>query len=82
MVVGLTGEDGMFVAPALRPGLYHVIATEVGPPALVNLPSRLPHLEKSPEVMLMLLRARASAPQVSVPPGMKVQTTVAPVVLK
>jgi hypothetical protein len=82
MVLGLTGEDGMFVAPALRPGLYHVIATEVGPPALVNLPTRLPNLEKSPEVMSMLLRARASAPQVSVPPGMTVETTVGPRVLR
>jgi hypothetical protein len=82
MVFGLTGEDGRFVAPALRPGGYRVVATRIGPPALFNLPTGLPHVAWSPETMQLLLRARASAPQVSVSPGMSVETTVAPVVLK
>jgi hypothetical protein len=82
MVVGLTGEDGVHVAQGLRPGLYHVLATSVAPPAMIPVPSHVPRLEKSPETMQLLLRARSSAPQVSVPPGMTVETTVGPRVLR
>jgi hypothetical protein len=82
MIVGLTGDDGVHVAAGLRPGTYQVLATDIAPPALIALPSGLPRVDKSPETLQLLLRARAVASPVDVRPGSSVELRVAPIVLK
>jgi hypothetical protein len=82
MVVGLTSEDGGVAIGGLRPGAYHVLALDVPPPSLIQLPSRRPRLEMWPETMQRLLRARTAAPRVDVGPGASVHTSVTPISLR
>jgi hypothetical protein len=75
VVVGLTNEQGTFIAEGLRPGLHSVIAPrnllpfKVMLPACATCPIGTVLLDKTPEVMRKLLNSRARGALVEAVPG-------------
>jgi Carboxypeptidase regulatory-like domain len=82
VVAGLTDDSGTFVARALPPGRYYVVATNDPPPGRVLLPSETFSLEKTPEAIELLLATRSRGELVTVGAGATAEISVTPKVLR
>jgi len=68
MVEGLTNDDGVFETRSLSPGRYFVIATDNPPPYATIGPGGRLEIQRSPEALTRLLRARFRGQSVEVGP--------------
>jgi hypothetical protein len=68
MVAGLTKEDGVFETRPLQPGRYIVLATDDPPPYITVGPYGTLNIERSPEALDRLLRARSRGRSIEVSP--------------
>jgi hypothetical protein len=64
----LSDESGNYTADGLPPGRYYVLTTPDLPSYVINLPMGTLRVERSPEAVAMLLRARATARRLDVGP--------------
>jgi hypothetical protein len=76
VVAGLTDEQGVCMLQGLRPGRYRVIAADIGPPAIIPLPGETPSIDRTPETLQQLLRARASGTALELQPNARVDINV------
>lgn len=78
---GHADAQGLYRADGLAPGRYDVVAPDALPPFLVYRPSLELHVERSPEALEAISRARPRGARVTVPPSGSVAVTVTPVSL-
>jgi hypothetical protein len=81
MWIGRADEAGLFSARGLPPDSYAVLASEDLPPAVVSNDSTA-KVEKTPETMAALLRARAGAKPVRLRSNESVDVTVVPTTIR
>ena len=67
--IGVADELGTFQATGLRPGDYWVIATDDPPPSSVRQPQDTINLDKSPETLGALMKARGRGQRITIAPG-------------
>ena len=68
-VIGVADELGTFQATGLRPGDYWLIATDDPPPSAVRQPQDTINLDKSPETLGALMKARGRGQRITIAPG-------------
>ena len=81
MRTGTTDESGRFVAMQVPPGKYFVLATDNPPSSRILYPAIL-DIDKTPENLNLLLRARTRGSFVDVTPSGSVQVPLVPKDLK
>jgi hypothetical protein len=67
-VAGVADHLGEFQAQKLRPGDYWVIATDDPPPSTVRQPQDTINLDKSPELLGALMKARSRGQRITIAP--------------
>jgi hypothetical protein len=82
MIEGLTDDDGAFLTRPLRPGRYVVLATDDPPPYDTFGPAGVTHIQRSPEALTRILRARSRGQSVELAPRTTIQVTLAPRILQ
>ena len=78
MTAGRTNDAGVYTGPPLSPGKYIVLATNDPPPGVINLPQGSFYLERTPDTLGLLLRARSRGQEVDVASGVTVDIRLAP----
>ena len=78
MIEGLTDEDGAFLTRPLRPGRYVVLATDDPPPYDTSGTAGVPHVQRSPETLNRILRARSRGQSVELAPRTTIQVPLTP----
>jgi len=78
MIEGLTDDDGSFLTRPLRPGRYVVLATDDPPPYDTIGPAGETHIQRSPEALSRVLRARSRGQSVELAPRTTIQVTLTP----
>jgi len=76
VVTGLTDEQGVCMLQGLRPGRYRVLAADIGPAAIIPLPGETPWIDRTPETLQLLLRARATGSALELEPNARVDINV------
>jgi hypothetical protein len=76
MVEGLTNDEGLFETRSLRPGRYVVLATDDPPPYVTVGAHGTLRIERSPETLARLLRARTRGQSVDVGPRSTIQVNL------
>lgn len=82
MIEGLTDDDGAFLTRPLRPGRYVVLATDDPPSYDTNGSAGETHIQRSPEALSRILRARSRGQSVELAPRTTIQVTLAPRILE
>jgi hypothetical protein len=75
---GQVDENGRYVVTGLPPGPYDVLATTDLPASVMQHPSGTVKIDRTPETMAQLLRARTRGERVEVAPAGRVQVSLAP----
>jgi hypothetical protein len=76
MVEGLTDEDGAFQTRTLQPGRYVVLATDDPPPYVTTGPAGILNIQRSPEALARILRARTRGQIVELGPNATIQVNL------
>jgi hypothetical protein len=77
MIEGFTNEEGAFQTKSLQPGRYIVLATN-DPPHITNGPAGVLNIERSPEALARILRARDGGQFADVGPRATIQVNLTP----
>jgi hypothetical protein len=78
MMEGLTNDDGLFESRTLLPGRYVVMATDDPPPYIATGPAGGLNIQRSPEALARILRARSRGQVVELGPRATIQVHLTP----
>ena len=78
MVEGLTDENGVFQTRPLQPGGYTVLATDDPPPYTTRGAYGTLNIQRSPEALARILRARSRGQSVEIGPRAAIQINLMP----
>jgi hypothetical protein len=79
---GLTDDTGSYHATGLPPGKYDVFATKEPPPSVLYGSEKVLRIDRTPETIGKVIRARVRGQRVEVGPNANAQVNLAPITLE
>jgi hypothetical protein len=79
---GVTDDTGSYHVTGLPPGKYDVFATREPPPSVLYGSKNVLLIDRTPETIGKVMRARARGQRIEVGPNANAQVNLAPIILE